>query len=437
LGVVEMLKAGPRAWFLGSLAVCLLVFSPQIIKYVGAASWWFTFLAFVSVVIAQQVFGHSAKEAAKKYRVEATKREEKSFGEGTEGSGSRARVLYLRPFSEQGKQQTSNPYVPGLSPSSWTDYGWLEFEGLLARACSGNLVVLGGDDDLVGPVRIKTDDLGWKTRFSEEARRASAIVVLPSAARGTAWEIEWLMRSRLLEKTIFFMPPRVPAEDKAKWDGAVTTLKNSGIQLPAYDPRGCYFQLNCNGTVDNIYQLKNFSVHVLRDIIFEVVSRSDKRQVWRPSRPAVILISGVILGALFWSIPFVFSGPLALLFLMASANLTVRVRFTVFQAVGVIVLWIAAAMAIAPISDKMHLPHLDELLLAVTFGAMLTAVAYRTRARITTDQAYRVAIVWFVGCLAGMVTYDLTPNSTLLATVWGASAFAGSYCWFDALTPPR
>jgi hypothetical protein len=75
--------------------------------------------------------------------------------------------------------------------------------------------------------------------------------MLPSAQPGTLWELEWIARHRLLERTLLIMP-ETPGPDgriEAEWSRAVLAAQTVGVTLPKYAPAGALLRLGSDGTV--------------------------------------------------------------------------------------------------------------------------------------------------------------------------------------------
>jgi hypothetical protein len=189
--------------------------------------------------------------------------------------------LYLRPFAITGLLSTANPeHAPGpMVPRAYTQPKVIDFESRLAAAIEslGPLVALGHPGEQFGAGRILSPDDGWKQDFESLARRAKAILIIPSNTPGTVWEIDWLVQGGLISKCIFVMPP-LPTEHLLSqmpemWAEASRVLSEKGIAVPAYSPNGALFRVGKNGAVswrENIGQRSNRQLRrELKDLVNE------------------------------------------------------------------------------------------------------------------------------------------------------------------------
>lgn len=155
--------------------------------------------------------------------------------------------LYLRPFVTEGQlghtRKTLRPTLTNLFAKA---YETMELEQLLATAFSDlglPQLAIGKPSSRFGSglVTLPADDDGWREFVALAARQATAVLVVPGASEGTAWEVN-LVSKEHLAKTLFVMPPAV--EDyswKDHWAAAVIRAKADGITLPPYDERGSLF----------------------------------------------------------------------------------------------------------------------------------------------------------------------------------------------------
>jgi len=132
-------------------------------------------------------------------------------------------VVYLRPFSstDQVESVVMAAVASGMQGSAlgfvMTRY---ELEQQIERATRhlGSLVCLGQSLEHVGAGRIAVDDASWKEAVLRLCGKAALIVMLPSSRSGTLWEIEHVLTSNLIDRTVFIDPPNAAISDKKRYD---------------------------------------------------------------------------------------------------------------------------------------------------------------------------------------------------------------------------
>lgn len=163
--------------------------------------------------------------------------------------------LYLRPFHITGKMpmETDTKRAIPLSPKYY-EPALEDLESAIESTLRplAPLIGLGMPGEAVGAGRILSQDTEWQSEVVSLADKASIVLVIPSAAAGTKWEIEWLSRNNYLGKCIFLMPPRGKPEEiqpDELWLHAKAALEELGITLPVYNPSGALFKLDSSGKV--------------------------------------------------------------------------------------------------------------------------------------------------------------------------------------------
>lgn len=166
-----------------------------------------------------------------------------AFGELGDLSFQHARDLRAQSiFDALGRGETPPPYVVYLRPFSSTDQiesvamaavasgmqgsalGFVmsryELEQQIERATRhlGPLVCLGQGLEHVGAGRIAVDEASWKEAVLRLCGKAALIVMLPSSRAGTLWEIEHVLASDLVDRTVFIDPPNAAMSDKKRYD---------------------------------------------------------------------------------------------------------------------------------------------------------------------------------------------------------------------------
>lgn len=129
--------------------------------------------------------------------------------EQTVGNDKRLPILFLRSFHDD---QVTLPKVPffrkyweGIPEPQRLDHQLIEnFNGF------GPLIAIGkpGEKELpYGAARMYVEDKNWKETVVELAEKSLAIVVVVDSTVGLKWEIEKMLESNFLEKTLFLANP--------------------------------------------------------------------------------------------------------------------------------------------------------------------------------------------------------------------------------------
>lgn len=194
-----------------------------------------------------------------------------------------------------------------------------ELESFLALALqkNGPLVGLGLPGENIGAARIRVEDADWKADIQQLLTHATGVLLLPSDHEGTKWEIEFLQKENLLQKTVFIMPPSTPAFDwRAKWQQAAEALQRLTIALPQYSSRGLLFTITQQGMVGDAQPFSLFYRRYLRKSIEtllaqKALSRSgedairnanrESRIVWLYGRWITLGSSLILFVILVWS----------------------------------------------------------------------------------------------------------------------------------------
>lgn len=161
-------------------------------------------------------------------------------------------ILYLRPFVSTGKIAAEKSKLLRVG-ASYIGNGPLmlasdrvEFEEEIEKALRplGKLIALGKPLEHMGAGRIRVDDNVWQDAIKLLMDNAEMIVLLPSPRPGTCWEVEHLLTSGALEKTIVVDPPndRGSIEDGydpiSEWHGVRDTFHEHGYELPEDNEEG-------------------------------------------------------------------------------------------------------------------------------------------------------------------------------------------------------
>jgi hypothetical protein len=145
-------------------------------------------------------------------------------------------AVFLRPFYLTGRIEVEESSAIDES-QKWT----YEFESTIAEGLAQlmPIVALGRPGEAIGAGRILADESTWRTAAAKLMLRASLIICIPSAHPGTAWELEQIVQSGYLAKTVFFMPLVVKSfsalqEQRNDWNLVAEHMRRHGISVPNY-----------------------------------------------------------------------------------------------------------------------------------------------------------------------------------------------------------
>lgn len=163
-------------------------------------------------------------------------------------AGCKEFFVYLRSFETTGHLKPPFFFTLAVLQRLHTN----ELESFLALALEkkGPVVALGLPGEEVGAARIRVMDTTWKADIQRLLTHATGLLVLPSAHEGTMWEIEFIQKENLLQKSVFVMPPKTRQFNwRTRWEQAAQALRQFSITLPEYNERGLLFSLNAAGEV--------------------------------------------------------------------------------------------------------------------------------------------------------------------------------------------
>jgi hypothetical protein len=106
------------------------------------------------------------------------------------------------------------------------------------------VVALGKPGETFGVGRILVDDENWQSAASELMPRALLLICLPSSRPESQWELNQIIRTHYLAKTVFIMPPSNWKQLRGDWDLVEQQLSANGIAIPKYDPEGLLFSID-------------------------------------------------------------------------------------------------------------------------------------------------------------------------------------------------
>lgn len=164
-------------------------------------------------------------------------------------------ALYLRPFFIDKYLRLPNPYRTWAGGSWSPDSMPILATELIGRVLEPyiNVRQLGGGPETLANTRVPVPPLGdeWKRTVKDQIEAASVAIVIPLLGRdkkpgelhGQAmlWELEWLVNSGAMARTVVMMPSVVWVNRRRVrngWELGRTMLRELGLILPPYTKRG-------------------------------------------------------------------------------------------------------------------------------------------------------------------------------------------------------
>lgn len=118
-------------------------------------------------------------------------------------------TLYLRPFASTGAFSQTELSLAGGAPGAFG--AEVELEAQMERAVRplGPLIALGQPLEHIGAGRVLVGDDAWQAAVGQLMQNARLIVMLPSSRPGTLREIEMILDTGLIERTVLIDPPNI------------------------------------------------------------------------------------------------------------------------------------------------------------------------------------------------------------------------------------
>jgi hypothetical protein len=195
-------------------------------------------------------------------------------------SGETGFVLLLRPFHTIGNLDVTDrtPLSVGQifdRPVSFAPVRGVDMETHICAALDGEPVIaLGWDQPIVGAGKIETSDENWFDVFTELARRADTILLLPLGGTGTTAELGWLVANQQLSKVVFVCPQSESQSIAAAWEETRRALQDRwGPRLPPHVASGGLFRLAAGDEKPIAHYFSSFSEEEVRRAIQSVTGR--------------------------------------------------------------------------------------------------------------------------------------------------------------------
>jgi hypothetical protein len=194
--------------------------------------------------------------------------------------------FYLRPFQEDGQRPVTTRAASG---GVAVLFGFeMDFEFMLSQALRWTLpvVALGRSKHSKGASRKIVADQEWQKAFVDLGDRCAAIVCVPGISESSLWELRHIRaHPALLNKTAFFMPPRVGmriqriipeiigGRTKRRWKAARSECEKFGLYLPEYRSDGCVCFIREDGRTEGIFHLWGFDPARIETLCFAAATR--------------------------------------------------------------------------------------------------------------------------------------------------------------------
>jgi tetratricopeptide (TPR) repeat protein len=186
--------------------------------------------------------------------------ERRGYAEPTVPPGFRERkrrgnLLFLRPLITSGHLTLENRCeVPAFEVTFDPEPRQITLESLLYRVVGPELLfmALGGRPEGFGGDRLIMVAGGteWHAMIEFLAEQASLIAMVPHVSEGVRWEVELLVRTGKIERTLMIMPPASTDTDAAAmWSGASGMMREHGLRLPVFRSTGAVLRFGAGGAV--------------------------------------------------------------------------------------------------------------------------------------------------------------------------------------------
>lgn len=148
-------------------------------------------------------------------------------------------TVYLRPFASTGAFESVGMGVGTPGTVGAMMGAKIELEAQVERAVRplGQLVALGRSLEHVGAGRIEVDDNEWRQAAQLLMSKARLLVMLPSSRLGTLEEIEMILDTGLIERTVLIDPPNIERsktfDHASEWRHVQAAFAKRGFEVPA------------------------------------------------------------------------------------------------------------------------------------------------------------------------------------------------------------
>jgi hypothetical protein len=203
----------------------------------------------------------------------------------------RGMLLYLRPLLSASSLQLPNRCVSGAFEVGFErEPDQLTLEALLYRALGTelNFMSLGGRPEGYGGTRLMMAAGGedWRSLLPTLDKTTDLIVMVPHVSEGVRWELEYVVRTGALSRTLFIMPPHSTDTDvEAMWSGAVAILEEHNLRPPNYRSQGAILRFGPDGSVAEEWDFdtlwKNTLLREIEHLLPGGAQEGARRPWWR------------------------------------------------------------------------------------------------------------------------------------------------------------
>ncbi|MEL6258270.1 MAG: hypothetical protein AAFQ67_04340 [Pseudomonadota bacterium] len=160
-------------------------------------------------------------------------------------------AVYLRPFVSTDQMRETRIDMSAMPMTGAAAFGAMgaavefELEAQIESAARGigPLVALGEPLEHIGAGRIKVTDADWQAVAARLMDEAELIILLPSSRAGTLWEVDRILSSDLIERTVIVDPPNatirgIDYDQAGEWAAVQAAFAEKDYALPDDDRAG-------------------------------------------------------------------------------------------------------------------------------------------------------------------------------------------------------
>lgn len=193
-------------------------------------------------------------------------------------------VLYLRPFSSDGRFVPNAAYQPYANSQPKE----IAFETLLVWAAArwgavakihGETRTIDGMENGIGGVQLSDDE--WEQGFVTLSQRARAIIMMPASSEGVLVELNSLRERDLLRNCVFILPHKYKNKS---WRAAVKGLNLIGISIPTSLGEFAWaaFRVDCSLSVVDYRQFSPDRCQAdVADLVSDIIAENSPTGSWR------------------------------------------------------------------------------------------------------------------------------------------------------------
>jgi hypothetical protein len=192
-------------------------------------------------------------------------------------------VLYLRPFTSDGKVMVDNPeknsIFRNMMPTSANGTeSRVTIEELILQCAEGlgTLIAIGRTAEIIGAGKVIAGDDEWEDYFKALSLKARCIFSVPSIHPSTLWELEWLAAEKLASRVVMVMTElHFNEQDAQHFDvrTVVARLAPAGWAFPPDLAPGSLLTFQGSGAARVHVPKSKYKKKALRAMMQEVMAR--------------------------------------------------------------------------------------------------------------------------------------------------------------------